>query len=139
MTASTPRRERRCRVRACLTIVALALLPLGIGCRHSSGDDNMAVAFTGGNPARGRRAMQRYSCTACHTVPGIQGADARVGPPLAGIASRVYIAGVLPNTADNLERWIMDPQGVDEHTAMPYLGVTLPDARDIAAYLYTLK
>jgi cytochrome c1 len=36
-------------------------------------------------------------------------------------------------------RWIRDPPGVDAKTAMPRLGVTEPDARDIAAYLYTLK
>lgn len=123
----------------CIAGAALALLPLAIGCRRPPDDASLAVQFTGGDPARGRQAMQRYSCTACHTVPGIPGADARVGPPLAGIAGRVYIAGVLPNTAPNMERWIMAPQAVDEHTAMPTLGVTLQDAQDIAAYLYTLR
>jgi hypothetical protein len=36
-------------------------------------------------------------------------------------------------------RWIENPPGVDEKTAMPYMGVTPGDARDIAAYLYTLR
>lgn len=51
----------------------------------------------------------------------------------------MYIAGLLTNTPDNLMRWIRDPPGVDSLTAMPNVGVTEPDARDIAAYLYTLR
>jgi len=37
---------------------------------------------------RGRIALQQYACVACHRIPGITGHEARVGPPLAGIASR---------------------------------------------------
>jgi cytochrome c1 len=62
-----------------------------------------------------------------------------VGPPLAGIASRAYIAGVLTNTPENMERWIQDPRAVDSLTAMPNAGVTETDARHITAYLYTLR
>ena len=62
-----------------------------------------------------------------------------MGPPLAGIGSRVYIAGVMSNTPTNLVRWIENPPGVDSLTAMPNLGVTERDARDIAAYLATLR
>ena len=62
-----------------------------------------------------------------------------VGPPLGTIAQRVFIAGVLPNEPDNMIRWIENPPGVDPKTAMPYMGVTPRDARDIAAYLYTLR
>jgi cytochrome c len=53
--------------------------------------------------------------------------------------SRSYVAGVLPNTPSNVIRWIQNPPGVDHLTAMPNLGVTDTDARDIASYLYTLK
>jgi cytochrome c1 len=69
----------------------------------------------------------------------VAGADGLVGPPLAGIASRAYIAGVLPNAPDNMLRWIRDPKSVDPLTAMPNTGVTPSDARHIAAYLYTLR
>lgn len=51
----------------------------------------------------------------------------------------MYLAGVLSNSPANLMRWIQDPPGVDSLTAMPDLGVTTPDARHIAAYLYTLR
>jgi cytochrome c1 len=61
-----------------------------------------------------------------------------VGPPLNDWSERGYIAGELPNNAENLIRWIMDPQGVEPGTDMPNLGVTEEQARDIAAYLFTL-
>jgi len=101
--------------------------------------ERAAAAMTKGNPQRGRAAITRYGCAACHTIPGISGADALVGPPLSKMGSRSYIAGVLPNTPDNMIRWIENPPQIDHLTAMPNLGVTDGDARDIAGYLYTLK
>lgn len=101
--------------------------------------EQAAAAMTGGSPQRGRAAISRYGCATCHTIPGVHGADALVGPPLTQMGSRSYIAGVLPNTPDNMIRWIENPPQVDQLTAMPNLGVTDQDARDIAGYLYTLK
>jgi cytochrome c len=69
----------------------------------------------------------------------VPGADGLVGPPLAGIASRAYIGGVAPNTPENMVRWLMDPPALAPRTAMPNLGVAPSDARDMAAYLYTLR
>ena len=88
---------------------------------------------------RGKTALQQYACVACHRIPGITGPEARVGPPLAGIASRTMLGGVLPNSPDNLARWIREPRKFAPLTAMPDLGVTERDARDMAAYLATLK
>lgn len=98
-----------------------------------------AAAMTGGDPDRGAAAISRYGCATCHTIPGISGADALVGPSLEHVGSRSYVGGVLPNTPDNVIRWIQNPPQVDPLTAMPNLGVTETDARDIAGYLYTLK
>jgi hypothetical protein len=56
-----------------------------------------------------------------------------------GIANRIYIAGMLPNTPENMMTWIQAPQEVNQHTAMQNMGVTEPEARDIVGYLYTLK
>ncbi len=72
-------------------------------------------------------------------IPDVQGADGTVGPPLIRWSERGFIAGQLPNNAENLIRWIMDPQSVEPGTAMPNLGVTPAEARDIAAYLFTLE
>ena len=59
-----------------------------------------------------------------------------VGPSLERLKVKMYVAGTLTNTPHNLMRWIQDPQQIRPHTAMPNLGVSLEDARDIAAYLY---
>jgi cytochrome c len=117
-----------------------AILALAAAC----GDDAVAArrsaaALTGGDPERGATIMRKYGCQTCHTIPGVVGADGLVGPPLAGIASRSYVGGVLANTPENMVRWIRDPKGVDPLTAMPNTGVTESDARHIAAYLYTLR
>lgn len=98
-----------------------------------------AARLTGGNPEVGRERIRQYGCGSCHTIPGVRGARANVGPPLTGIASRMYIAGLLANSPANMMRWIQDPPSVDSLTAMPNVGVTDPDARHIAAYLYTLR
>jgi len=88
---------------------------------------------------RGRVAIQQYACPTCHVIPGIRGPDAQVGPPLDGIAGQVYLAGVLLNKPTHMIEWLRYPQKVKPLSAMPNLGVTQRDARDIAAYLYTLR
>ena len=89
----------------------------------------------GANASRAPAAIERYGCGSCHTIAGISGADAEIGPNLRDFAGRRYIAGRLANTPANLITWIRDPQGVDPGNVMPELGVTARDARDIAAYL----
>ena len=98
-----------------------------------------AEALTGGDVEAGRVAVKTYGCNACHTIPGVVDARGLVGPPLTQIANRIYIAGVLANTPDNLVQWIQNPPGIDPRTAMPNVGVDETNARDIAAYLYTLR
>ena len=93
----------------------------------------------GGHAERGAAAVRRYGCGSCHTIPGVRGAAGEAGPPLTRYARRTYVAGMLPNTAENLVRWIEHPQQVVPGNAMPNLGVTDAEARDIAAYLYTLR
>jgi cytochrome c2 len=97
-----------------------------------------ARALTGGEPDRGRTVMVRYGCAGCHTIPGVRGAQGHVGPNLAHVGDRLYIGGVVTNTPDNLVRWIVNPRAIDPKTAMPVTGVTPDEARDAAAYLYSL-
>jgi cytochrome c2 len=81
-----------------------------------------------------------YGCQSCHTIPGVRGANELVGPPLGQIALHVYISGVLPNSPDNLQRWLQNPQAaIQQPTAMPNMGVSEADTRDIMAYLYMLR
>jgi len=98
-----------------------------------------ARAFAGGDPDSGKSAIATYGCASCHTIPGIRGANALVGPPLTQMGGRMYIAGVMQNTPSNMIRWLQNPPAVDPKTAMPNLHVSESDARDIATYLYTLQ
>ncbi|CAP43555.1 c-type cytochrome [Bordetella petrii] len=95
-------------------------------------------ALPGADAGRGRERIAEYGCVSCHAIPGVRGPGARVGPPLRHLASRAYLAGVLPNTPANLVRWLRDPPAIAPRTAMPDMGLSEADARDIAAYLLTL-
>jgi cytochrome c len=137
-------RVRSLPARIGLLLLALAIIGAlaGLGRevlqkRHETG--MQAVRLTGGDPDRGEAAIVRYGCGTCHQIPGIPAARGRVGPPLTGVGGRVYLAGELGNTPANMKLWIQHPQQVEPGTAMPDMGVTDRDARDIAAYLYTLQ
>jgi cytochrome c len=101
--------------------------------------EQAATLTNGGDARQGQTKIRQYGCNACHQIDGVPGANGLVGPPLTGVRERYYIAGELANTPDNLMRWIQHPREVEPHTAMPEMGVTEQDSRDIAAYLYTLK
>ncbi|MGY6271336.1 c-type cytochrome [Achromobacter denitrificans] len=94
-----------------------------------------AERLAGADAARGRLLVSARGCVACHTVPGVRGPAANVGPPLDGLARRAYLGGTLPNTPANLVRWLLDPPAVNPRTAMPDMGLTPAEARDIAAFL----
>lgn len=121
-------------------IGALLIAPfvLGVlGCREEGVTPQHDVA--GGSSSRGSVAIAAYGCGSCHVIPGVPAATGRVGPPLTDFADRTFVAGKLRNEPNALVQWIRDPQRVTPGTAMPTLGVTESDARDIAAYLYTLR
>lgn len=123
--------------RSATLLLALSLAPPLCSCSEDVGSS--AAETAGGSIRRGQAAVRRYGCASCHTIPGIEGADALVGPPLDRVASRSYIAGVLVNTPENLVRWVRNPPKVDPLTAMPDLHVTEADALDIASFLATLR
>ena len=91
-----------------------------------------------GNPKAGLHAIYQYLCVTCHAIPGTVEGKPNVGPPLGSVASRRYLGGVLLNTPENMVRWLMNPQAIDPRSGMPNLHVREQDARDIAAYLYSL-
>lgn len=108
-----------------------------LGC--AVGEQDQFLRVEGGDPARGAQSIQRQGCHSCHRIPGIPGANSYVGPPLIAWSERQFIAGSLENTPDNLIAWIMYPQAIEPGTAMPNMGIEEQEARDIAAFLYTLK
>ena len=111
------------------------LLALG-GCEEAG----VATRFAEiGDPERGALSIQQVGCGACHMIPGISGAQGLVGPPLDHMGKRVFIAGLLRNTPANMVTWLLDPQEIVPGNAMPDMGLSEEQARDITAYLYTLQ
>lgn len=89
--------------------------------------------------ASGKLAIDVYGCGTCHRIPGIAGADGRVGPSLEGFGRQLYIAGAVPNDITNLVQWLRDPDSIEPGTIMPNFGLGEREASDIAAYLATLR
>ena len=121
-------------MRCAARLGAIALPFLGAGCEVEA-----PALAAGGDPAAGRRLIAAYDCGVCHRIPGVPGAKGVVGPPLRGFGAHVYIAGRFENTAPMLARWILDPPALKPSTAMPAVGVDETEARDIAAYLLSLR
>jgi cytochrome c oxidase assembly factor CtaG/cytochrome c2 len=119
-----------------MLLVAVPLLALMLsGCAGNDAQDRAHdIALR-----RGAQLISKYGCGSCHTIPGINGADGLVGPPLTHWSRRTYIAGVLPNDPDNLQFWIQHPQQVVPGVDMPDMGIRQQEARDIAIYLDTIR
>lgn len=119
-------------------LLVLAVAGGTMGCDLARGPSTQA-ALVGGEPGAGRVALQAYGCVSCHEIPGVRGGNGTVGPSLAQVGRRTYLAGRITNTPENMMAWIMFPRDHDPRTAMPDLGVPAVDARNMVTYLYTLR
>jgi cytochrome c2 len=117
--------------------LAVSVIAAAISWNAQHQSRSVAIAMTGGDPARAAGHIRRYGCAGCHTIPGIPGGDGQVGGPLEDIKRRVYIGGVVTNSPDSLVRWIVSPQTYSPRSAMPASGISDAEARDVAAYLYS--
>ena len=125
-------------------LVGLVVLSGLVGIMKFSGrtriPETPQYTLVGAQPEQAPAAFTAYGCPACHTIQGVDGQRGKVGPKLDGhFAKQAYIAGKLANTPDNLTTWLRLPQKVEPGTAMPNLGVSESAARNMAAYLYSLK
>jgi cytochrome c len=116
-------------------VLCLALVALLAACSGEPGKPKVL----GGDASKGRLLVAQYQCGACHKIPETRGAGGEVGPSLEGFGKLSYIAGRIPNQPDRLVAWLMNPPALKPGTAMPAMGLTEPEARHIAAFLYTLK
>lgn len=95
------------------------------------------AAFAGGH-AEGMKLFTDNACGGCHTVNGMS--TGKAAPDLTHIGSRSTIgAGVLPNSADNMTRWMTNPQDYKPGSLMPNFHFTQEQARQISAFLMDLK
>ncbi len=125
-------------MRHAIPYLGVSLL-LTAGCVGSNPEVPASYQVADGDSGRGRVLIERYECGTCHTIPGVRTAHGVLASPLLWYSRRSFIAGEVPNTPANLVRWLRDPREIEPRTAMPALGVTTDQARDIAAYLYTLR
>lgn len=125
----------------CLCGVAGAMLvavSLIAGCEGGNAKRPYTVT-AGGSPERGKAVIVHYECGKCHTIPGIHNAHGVFGPPLNEVGLRTIIGGNFANTPENLVHWVQSPKSMKPKTAMPDLGLTDQQARDVAAYLENLR
>lgn len=88
---------------------------------------------------RGQQLFLSSPCVTCHTIRGTDAAS-RVGPDLTHLATRSFIAaGSLPNTRENLVRWVKDSQSIKPGNTMPTMSLKQEDVDAIVTYLQTLK
>ena len=112
----------------------LFLFTLALACNHAE------TPSTPGGVERGKQLMAQYACTVCHIVPGTSGQQGRLGPSLAGVASRPAISnGTVRNTPGNLRQFIVNPPALNPQSSMPAIHIPDADAEDITAFLMTLR
>jgi cytochrome c oxidase subunit 2 len=92
-----------------------------------------------GVAARGREVFQELTCVNCHAIEGVA-AKSNAGPDLTHLASRRSLgSGIVPNTPDNLRRWLTDPQSVKPGVLMPNFKLTPEQLDSLLAYFATLE
>lgn len=124
-------------VALCARLASGLTLASAVAC--GSNTTTPALPGSAAQAEQGRLLLRQFGCGGCHRIPGVAGAAGTVGPPLDDVGRRVYVAGLLPNSPENMRRFIRAPQSVDPKTAMPNLGVTEPHAEAMVAYLYRLR
>lgn len=113
----------------------LAILVCFPACKPVTDDRHDMPAAS---PERGLVAIAASGCGACHAVPGLDWPRGELGPALDSFAERTLIAGKLPNRPDLLAAYVRNAPAFTPGSAMPAMPLTEVQARDVAAYLYTL-
>ena len=78
------------------------------------------------------------TCVGCHTVQGVSAGV--IGPDLTHFGSRKTIAGgMLPNTPENLARWVHHAPAVKPGSIMPDQKLSDTEVAAVVAYLESLQ
>jgi cytochrome c oxidase subunit 2 len=87
----------------------------------------------------GEQVFMSAACATCHAIAGTP-AYGTNGPDLTHVGSRRSLAsGALPNTFDDMLRWIYNPQAIKPGTQMPAVPLSASQLRAVTAYLRSLK
>ena len=101
--------------------------------------DHPPREIAGADAQRGLELIRQTGCAACHDIPGVRWPKGRSGPALEGLAGRPILAGGLPNQPDVMVAFLRDAPSLVAGTAMPPMPLNEDEARDVAAYLYSLE
>jgi cytochrome c oxidase subunit 2 len=94
-----------------------------------------------GNVEAGKNFFMNGPCIACHFIEGTK-AQGKVAPrPLTVFATYPTIGQVdgFTNNAENVRKWLTNPQAIKPGTQMPNLNLKPQDMANLAVYLETLK
>jgi cytochrome c oxidase subunit 2 len=104
-----------------------------------AGEKTVPPAPTDAKALAGRSTFLSLTCSQCHAIAGVS-ADRSIAPDLTHLASRRDLAaGVIPNTPENLRRWLKDPAAFKPGCKMPDFKLTEAQLDELVAYLETLK
>lgn len=131
MNSSTPKRMG-------WLIGTMVLVIFVAGCGLLSQSRDPRVEETGGSITRGQELVKIHGCVACHSVSGVASVNDGYGPSFDDFPAQRLIGGSVENEPDTLIQFLISPQTVIPDTAMPTVGISEEDARDIATWLYSL-
>jgi mono/diheme cytochrome c family protein len=113
--------------------LVLIALPLLAACSESQ---NYGATVSN---QTGITAIKQLGCGACHAIPGVMWPKSQVGPSLENFGDRNLIAGVVPNTPENLSAFVVNATRFVPEGGMPPIAMSAQQAADIASYLLSLK
>jgi cytochrome c2 len=129
-----------CRIEKLAAFILLAMLLTLPACNwFRDFDFKRGARLTGGDPELGRKKLALRSCGSCHVIPGVPRAEGKSAPSLAGWSGRSTFLKTVPNTPENLEKWLDKPSHRKPGTNMPDINLTPEDSRDMAAYLFSIN
>ena len=106
--------------------------------QDNNSPDRKSPPGTDPDALAGERLFFAHTCANCHAIQGTR-ATASIGPDLTHLASRKDLGGgVIANSAENLRRWLKNPQDVKPGSKMPNFNLNDEQVRQIAAYLESL-
>ena len=103
------------------------------------GPPDRTATLSDADATQGRQLVASKGCVACHTFPDVKWPRGGLGPPLQNFGRQGLIAGRLPNQPGVLMQFVRNAPVLVPGTAMPTILMTDQEARDVTAYLLTLK
>jgi cytochrome c oxidase subunit 2 len=117
------------------------LMSLRVVAMESKAFDAWAARDRKRNPDdAGHRLFVSVGCGGCHSVEGTE-ARGRIGPDLTDVGARAMLAAeTLPNSNENISRWILSGQSIKPENTMPeFKHLQSHELATLSAYLTSLK